>query len=650
MDTPSALRIIQPRQRQPRNSDTTPKDKIKWLRFPMNFLTAPLIADLFLLAITAIGRTEVYDGTVGTDHIYPIEIMAFFITLAYIAISLDASGLIRWLALKVLQKGGSNGHLLFFYLYCFFFGLASFIGNDPIVLSGTPFLAYMTRLSDNIRDPKAWIYTQFSVANVASAILVSSNPTNLVLAGAFGIKFIEYTANMIVPVILTAVLYFPFLLYYVFRDKTLVPRKIEMHQPSTDQKAPINPNIPCAGGITEEDKDPNTKEGEALLLEEIMNPYLDKKSAIFSSVVVACTLIAILVLNASSTKEYPAFYVTLPAAVIVFCWDVWYGWKHRHETQRISRGGREEIERRRQEEAERGGDGVKKEGVVDELETPARDDLMDSRFAADLENDDHNDKSANDAENTLDEKGAEQVQRTTEPPKPTGHDLSHTSSSDEIDEKIPQAPKKTTSSRTTLDLYLSDRYRWAQETFPTTTAVLSHLPLPLVPFGLCVFILVQALVTKGWITVFAYGWDHWVHATGTVGAIGGMGFLSVIFCNFAGTNIGTAIFLCRLIQEWVVIREQEGIKITDRTFWATVYSCAIGLNYGAFSTAFSASLAGMLWRNILARKHIHVSAMQFARVNIRLIAFTMIVGCTVLIGEVWIFRGDSKYSGSSGSG
>jgi hypothetical protein len=42
---------------------------------------------------------------------------------------------------------------------------------------------------------------------------------------------------------------------------------------------------------------------------------------------------------------------------------------------------------------------------------------------------------------------------------------------------------------------------------------------------------VQALVTKGWVPVFAHGWDRWVEKTGTVGAIGGMGFLSVILCN-----------------------------------------------------------------------------------------------------------------------
>jgi Na+/H+ antiporter NhaD/arsenite permease-like protein len=163
----------------------------------MNFVTAPLVADLFLLAILAIGRQEVHDGTIGADSISPIDIMVFFLTLAYIAISIDASGLIRYLAFKVLQKGGKVGHRLFFYLYAFFFCLGSFIGNDPIILSGTAFLAYMTRVSSNIVHPRAWIHTQFAVANIASAILVSSNPTNLVLSGAFNIKFIHYTANMV---------------------------------------------------------------------------------------------------------------------------------------------------------------------------------------------------------------------------------------------------------------------------------------------------------------------------------------------------------------------------------------------------------------------------------------------------------------------
>lgn len=91
--------------------------------------------------------------------------------------------------------------------------------------------------------------------------------------------------------------------------------------------------------------------------------------------------------------------------------------------------------------------------------------------------------------------------------------------------------------RTTLVSLARDLYRWAQETFPTATAVIAHLPFALVPFAFSMFVLVQALVTKGWVQVFAAGWDAWVRKTGTIGAISGMGFLSVLLCNVCSFSV-----------------------------------------------------------------------------------------------------------------
>jgi Na+/H+ antiporter NhaD/arsenite permease-like protein len=71
---------------------------------------------------------------------------------------------------------------------------------------------------------------------------------------------------------------------------------------------------------------------------------------------------------------------------------------------------------------------------------------------------------------------------------------------------------------------------------------------------------------------------------------------------------------------------------------------ALGVNYGAFSAAFSASLAGLLWRDILARKHIRVHSLHFARVNLPIIAISMTVGCAVLVGEVYVMRDNSPYN------
>lgn len=730
LDTLRRWRIIPPRQDPPRPDRADEcQGRIKpfvRLDFPVNFVTAPLVADLFLLAILAIGRQEVHDGTVGSDNISPIDVMVFFITLAYIAISIDASGLIRYLAFKVLQKGGQMGHRLFFYLYLFFFGLGSFIGNDPIILSGTPFLAYMTRVSSNIMHPRAWIHTQFTIANIASAILVSSNPTNLVLAGAFNIKFINYTANMIVPVVATAIVLFPFLLYIVFGDETLIPLSIKMHELSEEARAkePVNPNIPYARGGEEGD--------ELLELEEIMNPFLDNGGAVFGAVVISAALVTILVLNAVSRSgsEHPVFWVTLPAAFIMLCWDVASGWYHRHETREIARKGRQRAARL-QARARRKNEDITRQVAIEmekqdatprnnpgAIQTPETQ-LEARNYARRTSGIEHSKSDRIVGEENLDMKSVYGNMDNSAPGSTPALDapvsrlvsrdaqfrggLSPSAGTDICDDGpgpdrinsaiTPQGLSRTTSGReadkrkkvcsdpnslevdarqqrgpTTLLSLVKDAYRWLRVTFPTVMVVLSHLPYALVPFALCMFILVQALVTKGWVPVFAYGWDHWVNKTGTVGSIGGMGFLSVILCNvsshthmvlrnhdkhdsltlhptaqFAGTNIGTTILLSRVIQAWQQIHKENGTSIPNRTFWGTVYGMAIGVNYGAFSTAFSASLAGLLWRDILARKNIRVKAVDFARVKFPIIAISMAVGCTVLVGEVYIMRDTSPY-------
>lgn len=694
--------------------EVSPVKPFVWFRFPVNFVTGPLIADLFLLAIGTIGETEVRGGIAGSDNIVPYDILIFFFSLAYIAISIDASGLIRYLAFKVLQLGGKVGHRLFFFLYVFFFGLGSFIGNDPIILSGTAFLAYMTRVSSNIRHPRAWIHTQFAIANIASAILVSSNPTNLVLAGAFKIKFIDYTRDMVVPVVITAVLLFPFLLYIIFANENLIPSSIKMHELDDEARArkPVNPNIPFGRGTAgeEEKRLASNEAGQQLSLEEIMNPFLDKAGAAFGGVIMAATLITILILNevqSSMDKETRVFYVTLPAALVMLAFDLVWGWRHRRETRKIARDGRRQIaedaERKKRESAAEqgvlmqthntdmttiemaemhdtnsGGSMDEKNGQLnysDENICHGSDSSTNmgpspvarlgcaSDGPSDLNNDGDSATSPNPSSKSALVDTARSESPLSSPQKDDtaqGEPLSvpqkradtqSTESTIEGKGKLAESTAVTqvhasatsTSSHSprTLVSISVDVYRWLQDTFPTVIAVLNHLPFALLPFSFEMFILVQGLVTNGWVPVFAYGWDHWVNKTGTIGAVGGMGFLSVILCNFAGTNIGTTILLSRVIQAWEAIHAQQGMNpLGDRTKWATIYAMALGVNYGAFSIAFSASLAGLLWRDILARKHIRVRGLEFARVNLPIISIAMTIGLTVLVGEVYIFRDD----------
>lgn len=108
---------------------------------------------------------------------------------AYIATALDGTGALRALAFYVSQQGGRSGARLYCLLFAFFFLCGAIFGNDPIILSGTAFLAYFTRVA-GIAPPTAWIFMEFIAANVASAVLVSSNPTNVLLAQAFELNFL----------------------------------------------------------------------------------------------------------------------------------------------------------------------------------------------------------------------------------------------------------------------------------------------------------------------------------------------------------------------------------------------------------------------------------------------------------------------------
>jgi hypothetical protein len=77
-----------------------------------------------------------------------------------------------------------------------------------------------------------------------------------------------------------------------------------------------------------------------------------------------------------------------------------------------------------------------------------------------------------------------------------------------------------------------------KSTLPTLFSILPRLPTSLVLFAFCMFILVQALTTWGWVEVFAAWWSAWVTAclkvgTGfaTVGAVYLMLIISTFLCN-----------------------------------------------------------------------------------------------------------------------
>jgi hypothetical protein len=170
------------------------------IRLPLGYVTGPIAASILLLAIGAIGRQEVYKGTIGTFRNGPLAILAFTMALSYISTSVEASGLIRWLFFKILQRNG-DGKKIYAYQYVLFAALGFLAGTDLVVTSGTKLVVAGPGGAPDLATPRAWYFCHFAGATIASPILVSSSLPNLIISGVFNIPYINWTANMVIPVL-----------------------------------------------------------------------------------------------------------------------------------------------------------------------------------------------------------------------------------------------------------------------------------------------------------------------------------------------------------------------------------------------------------------------------------------------------------------
>lgn len=146
-------------------------------RIPINLTTAPILAIVLLWAAQCINPTVIRNGIVGTEGVKPYNILILFFCLAYMAITLDITGILQAAAFWVSNKSGRNGWKLYLFFYVMHTLLSFLLGNDPLILSGTAFLVHCTQLAH--LDPTPWVMAGFAAANTASMVLFVSNPTNV---------------------------------------------------------------------------------------------------------------------------------------------------------------------------------------------------------------------------------------------------------------------------------------------------------------------------------------------------------------------------------------------------------------------------------------------------------------------------------------
>ena len=92
--------------------------------------------------------------------------------------------------------------------------LSAVLGNDPVILSGTAFLVYFTKVAEV--SPVAWLFSEFASCNTASMLLfvglffvlstlTIGNPTNVVLCEGFKVNYLAFTAYTISPFLASSI-------------------------------------------------------------------------------------------------------------------------------------------------------------------------------------------------------------------------------------------------------------------------------------------------------------------------------------------------------------------------------------------------------------------------------------------------------------
>jgi arsenical pump membrane protein len=189
-------------------------------RVRIDYGWAPLVGVLILLVVGSISACTISVGVLGSGDVSPYSIIILIMSLAYICISLDYTGFIEYISVKVVGAARNSGRKLFIYFFALTAFLTLFTDNDIVILTMTLIMFY---ISINAKiDPIPFLFAQFSAVNILGMALYIGNPTNIVAADAYGLSFAEFARWMLLPSVISAAACLT-LLWFIFRRR--IPRK-----------------------------------------------------------------------------------------------------------------------------------------------------------------------------------------------------------------------------------------------------------------------------------------------------------------------------------------------------------------------------------------------------------------------------------------
>ena len=179
-----------------------------------------LLGAVIMVAAGGISAKALWGALTAASSINPIKILLLFLSMTILSVFLDEVGFFRYLANKALRLAGRRQTRMFAIVYLTVSILTVFTSNDVIVLTFTPFLCYFAKNAHI--DPKPYLIAEFVAANTMSMTLVIGNPTNIYLATAFGISFLDYFLTMALPTLAAAAVAYG-MLYLLFHRSLRAP-------------------------------------------------------------------------------------------------------------------------------------------------------------------------------------------------------------------------------------------------------------------------------------------------------------------------------------------------------------------------------------------------------------------------------------------
>eukprot|EP00735_Rhodelphis_limneticus_P011772 TRINITY_DN4913_c0_g1::TRINITY_DN4913_c0_g1_i1::g.16694::m.16694 TRINITY_DN4913_c0_g1::TRINITY_DN4913_c0_g1_i1::g.16694 ORF type:complete len:620 (-),score=122.46,sp/P96678/YDFA_BACSU/28.89/2e-15,sp/P96678/YDFA_BACSU/27.69/2e-06,ArsB/PF02040.10/7.8e-13,ArsB/PF02040.10/1.2e-20,CitMHS/PF03600.11/9.2e-22,CitMHS/PF03600.11/0.00015,CitMHS/PF03600.11/2.1e+02,DUF2953/PF11167.3/0.23 TRINITY_DN4913_c0_g1_i1:467-2326(-) len=572
--------------------------------FPLSFVTVPLLGCLVLLFLEVIQLEHFVDGIVGREPLYPYAVLILFNAMAYLCLSLDATGIFAYIALWTTTRYGGSGWKLFLAVFALSSALTLVTSNDIVILTLTPIVCYACKFSKV--NPEPFLFAEFIPANIWSSALYVGNPTNVIIADAIDLNPLRFSYWLCFPAVVAG-----------FTSLAVIYLKFHSSLPTQ---------------LTVLDQD-------------ITGVLRDPAGAIFGAIWLALCLICIL-LSSNVHVDVPVWAITLFFATTKFFIDILRDAttpELRRRQSSVSESiaqmsdqllhGNEPSDKEKTDEndGEEAQCASKPDAI--ELETiPLEQGIMDIEMQAQPSIDPHPADSMWVNWQALSKYGvsmmaAAKTQEVTGnmQNQPLVSHPSHPSSTCQNESEpctsLPAAaPPAAQSSPCCLTRYLKRH-------FPTVFDIVSHMPWEIIPFVTGMFILVEGVSSRGGVSAMAWVLSRAVRSGPLAWSAVFMCTLSTVLCNVVN-NQPLSILMAAIVRD-------PDFDVSDTMRDTSAYALILGANFGANLTLVGA-LAGLMWRSILSGKGQTMSYLHFLRTGIVIMPPVVLAASLALSLQMYI--------------